>query len=194
MKHVILALDQAATSGYSLWLSDAAQPFGVLISSGTAKNHTERAAVLDAAEGLAKANDAQLHVVFEDHSKVPARLGMPTATILGMGDARGRWHEQLDLRGHSKARRYQVAPKVWRTAVLGAFIGSAKTEVAKKAAVQHASALTHRECTSHDAAEAVCIGQYAANNMPAIIAAHIRSVGAKHGAVTKARRARKAVG
>jgi hypothetical protein len=143
--------------------------------------------VLEAAEGLAKANSALLWVIFEDHTKIPARMARSTATLVGMGDARGRWHEQLDLRGHAKSQRMAVTPQVWRGAVLGAFYASAKTDVAKAAALRHAGALTHRECTSHDAAEAVCLGQYAARNLPTILQTRTGSLERKGKVAPRAR-------
>lgn len=169
MKLVALCLDQAATSGWAITLVDDEKHLGLLLEHGIAKKARERAEVLNKFLAYGIANYCPAHVVFEDHSKIPASKARTTATILGMGDARGRWREQLDLLGHVQAHRHMVTPDQWRGAVLGPRYAHAKTDVCKRAAVQHAIAVTGAKAITHDAAEAVCLALFTSVELPKML-------------------------
>jgi hypothetical protein len=122
---IALGVDQAARSGWGIGRDRQ------VLHSGVATTHAERKAVAHLALELAGGDVKQLLVVFEDHSGMPlgrlthadrntprkGRQAAPqrnTATILGMGAARGRWEAVLDELGHPKTLRDDVEPRVWR--------------------------------------------------------------------------------
>lgn len=170
---VILALDQASASGYCihherLWLY------------GLARKATERRAAIHEALHAARSRNLKLLVVHEDHSGMPLLRGTKhdpnrrarphfgeldhevirnTATILGMGAARGRWLEQLDLEGHPASWVTSVEPRVWRAKLIGGF---GDTEAIKKRAIARASQTVGKRVEDHNVAEAVCIAEWAA--------------------------------
>ncbi len=82
-----------------------------------------------------------------------------TDTVLGLGDARGRWLEQLELLGVTDSRILKVAPTTWRHAVLKRRLPG---QTWKATAVQYASVLVGSPIESDDVAEALCIAMWGA--------------------------------
>lgn len=159
---IVMGIDQARSSGYGIALALAVP---TLHEVGTAKTAQHRAEVVQAALALAALHAVPLHVVFEDHSGIPASHGRGSPTLLGMGAARGRWEECLALAGVPAARyAHRVAPEIWRRAVLG-LSSAASTDRAKATAVTYACAILG-QTVEHDAAEALCITVWAARNVP----------------------------
>lgn len=166
---IALGIDQASRSGWGISVGRK------VIVSGVAANHAERVAVVARALELAGSDVKQVLVMFEDHSAMPlgrlthndrntprkGRQAAPqrnTATILGMGAARGRWEELLDHVGHPKALRDDVEPRTWR-AKLG--IRGADTDALKREACKWATVELGREVTDIDEGDGVCIAAFA---------------------------------
>jgi hypothetical protein len=167
---IVLGIDQAARSGWGI------APGRSVTRSGVATTHAERKAVVELARELAGGDMRQVLVMLEDHSAMPlgrlthadrntprkGRQAAPqrnTATILGMGAARGWWEALLDDAGHPKSLRDSVEPRVWR-AKMG--IRGADTDALKLAACRWASTHMLREVTDIDEGDAVCITAFAA--------------------------------
>lgn len=110
---VVLGLDQAARSGWAIAVSH-----DHIASSGAASTCAERFAVVQLSLELARQRGAGLVVYFEDHADIPARKGRGTETVLGIGAARGRWEEQLEMNGSQRKRWHRVSPRDWRKAIL----------------------------------------------------------------------------
>jgi hypothetical protein len=117
----VLGIDQASRSGYGV------HDFAKLVQHGVATSSMRRREVLRSLRALPAFDFERLLVVFEDHSTIPLSNRAqydgraPTrnaATILGMGAARGRWEELLDILEHPKHLRISVEPREWRR-VLG---------------------------------------------------------------------------
>lgn len=182
-----LCLDQASVSGVALGsLRD-----GVLrgVQSGTAKHPEHRVRMIQAARQRAgcmcyvgRAAPAYpcpcscdrirtLAVVMEDHSGIPASAAHGTPTLLGMGDARGRWREDLAHMGHPTSMLFDVDMPTWRGTILGPRFARARKEVVKPEAVRWANARTRRDDVGEDEAEALCILHWAADHIPAKLAA-----------------------
>lgn len=166
---IALGIDQASRSGWGISVNRQ------VVRSGVATTHAERKAVLQLAAELAGGRMADVLVMFEDHSAMPlgrlthadrdtprkGRQAAPqrnTATILGMGAARGRWEELLDQAGHPKALRDDVEPRVWR-AKLG--IRGSDTDALKREACAWASRHMLRDITDIDEGDGVCIAAFA---------------------------------
>lgn len=184
-----LALDQASVSGVAV----AGYRNGAMhsIASGTATKAAHRVRHIRAALQRAGClcfvhlnaerepyprpceckRIANLAVVLEDHSGIPASSGIGTPQLLGMGAARGRWEETLDHMGHPESMRFKVDMPTWRGAVLGAKWARARKELVKPEAVRWARARTGRQEVEDDEAEALCILHWAANTIPQRLAA-----------------------
>lgn len=166
---ILLAVDQAATSGFAIGLLAGVQARAITV--GTARSAAERGKAIETAIALTRVQNetlADIHVIFEDHGDFYFGKGNGSVpSLLGLGAARGRWLEQLELAGVKKGKVCKVATKDWRRAVLG-LAGNASAERAKSAAVTHARAVIGQD-VEHDAAEALCILLWAARNLPASI-------------------------
>jgi len=163
---IVVGIDHARTSGYGIVRAHPVTP--VVLEHGVARSLADRAVVV--AHALAAGGDDEdVWVVLEDHSYLPARSGRNAATLIGMGDARGRWRERFELAGLPKARmRFSVQPKVWRRAVLG-LSDYASEERCKQTAVRYAEGLTGAVGMDHNAAEGLCIAVWGGRNLPALL-------------------------
>lgn len=167
-----LGVDQASVSGYGLrWIG------GAYIEHGLARSNKDRTKLLDRIRALIDGDMARLLVMFEDHTKMPltrltrfdrktkrthSRQGAPekqTATIIGMGDARGRWREKLEDLGHSKMLRDAIEPRIWR-ARLG--VRGRDSEALKRDACRWATQRLGQPITNHNHAEGVCLTEFCA--------------------------------
>lgn len=158
----VLAIDQAATSGVAFGQLGVGVLTGRTV--GTTLRREHRVETLRAAVKLAGGID-HLAVVYEDHSEIPASSGYGTPTLLGMGDARGRWLELLESVGHPVALVSCVTMDEWRKA-LG--FSSRRTEQLKAEAVRWASRWLSvpEDELDHNAAEAACILAWAGSVRP----------------------------
>jgi len=154
---VILGIDQGRDSGIAVL-----SPSREILTLGIARTVWERAAVLRFVRAQAVAYGVPAIAVLEDHSKIPLLKGQSTATILGLGEARGRWKEVIEL---DRMRYAATAPNEWRKAVLG-IPNNTPRDTAKALAVQWAAGMlrTHsrivRRKIKHDEAEALAIGWF----------------------------------
>lgn len=166
----ILAIDQANVSGVAMGaLCDDGTlkrvSFGVAVSAAQRTKHLQ--------DALLRA-DLKIHdlaVVMEDHTHIPAAAGWGSATLIGMGDARGRWREKLEDAGHPRTMLFDVDMKEWRGDVLGRRFATARKELAKAEAIKWAEGRTKIKDIDHNAAEAVCLLYWAARTLPKRLAA-----------------------
>ena len=160
MTRVVLAIDQAAVSGWAVCSARAS--VCKVEMSGVAKTAFERRDAVDKALCLATKVKSDLEVVMEDHSGFGfSRGNMSVKSLLGMGSARGRWLEVLDL--YAWVQPSYVAPSKWRQSVLG--LGQrVKGAVAKKAAQDYVHAAIGRK-VGPDEAEAICIALWGAREI-----------------------------
>ena len=151
----VLAIDQSCdSSGWCVMVD------GRIEYSGVARNAVERASAVDTAYRMAEARGLSLIAVLEDHRKMRISRGNASpASLQGMGAARGRWEQVLEMHGITDVR--MVEPHVWRKAVLG-LKRNVKRDDAKDAANVYAHALLGRAPESDDESEAIAMAAYAA--------------------------------
>lgn len=144
----ILSIDPARTSGWALVRESGWR-------TGVAKTASERFAVVANAV-LAPG----LVVVMETWKLGGGRGGRPrtTSTIVGLGAARGRWLEQLELAGHPKRRVVSVDLGTWSQCILGR---SRLTTAQRDAMVRMRARATLGREVSDDEADAVAIALWA---------------------------------
>lgn len=155
---VVLGIDPARTSGWCLML--ARERLASRIASGTADSAVERAEVV--ARALAAVEHSpgdRLVVVYEHHTVGGGARWTPT-TMLGMGEARGRWMEALELAGVPRSHLVGVTPATWRKATLPR--GTARDREALKAAAVASCRARGWPVASDDEAEACLIAWWGA--------------------------------
>ena len=165
---LVVGIDQAATSGYAV-----VQRFRPVFW-GLVRTEEERRRVIASVVDLALGDLSEVLWVLEDHGKIPlwykaapnAETGEDpernTDTVLGLGEARGRWLGQLELCGVTDSRILKVPPTTWRHAVLKR---RKPGQDWKQTAVEHASALAlgvGSTALDHNVAEALCIAMWGA--------------------------------
>lgn len=180
----ILALDQAEVSGTAIGaLADQTQLVGVMV--GVADTAVLRAKIVQAALACCGGDPSGIAVCFEDHGGFKfSRGNMSVRSAQGMGAARGRWLEALELAGIKERQMYRVSPEVWRRDVLG-LSKHVKAERAKAAAVMWARAVLNQADVQTDSAEALAILYWAARNLPAQIEAKRQEAAIKRAAKRK---------
>ena len=109
---IVIGIDQAATSGWAI--ARRADGAAKILESGTVRGALARRDVIARAVSLGE----PLAAVYEAHTVGGGRHWNP-ATILGMGDARGRWLEALELAGVPRRMCIGVTPYTWRSAMIG---------------------------------------------------------------------------
>lgn len=171
MIKAILAVDQAEVSGSAMGsLYEQAQLMSVTV--GVAKSASDRARVIHGALAICDGDPSCLAVCFEDHGGFKfSRGNMSVRSAMGMGAARGRWLEALELAGVKSSKIFRVSPEVWRREVLG-LSRTVKAERAKETAVLWARATLNRAEVDVDSAEALAILYWAARNIPRQIEAN----------------------
>lgn len=166
----VLGIDQAEVSGWSLHPL-ALDGVSMLrpVAHGVARTHADRVSAIETA-ARASGEARSLLVCFEDHSGMPLTRGSrydkrtgtrptrSTATILGMGEARGRWEAALDYALHPTTQRMDVEPRTWRKRVLGSYVGD--TDALKEQARVWACMLAGEHITDHNEAEGICIAAW----------------------------------
>ncbi len=162
---IFVGLDQAERTGWCLIAS------GRVLAHGVTRDEGEVVGVVAAVISASGGNLARVLVAFEDHSDIPltnksshGRWGGPqrnTASLLGMGDARGGWRQEFARFGHPSRLRLLVTSEEWRMRVLGLSNrhGTAKLKLAAK---QWASAKLNELINDDNEAEAVAIASWAA--------------------------------
>lgn len=175
MISAVLGIDQAARSGWAIACVGGSFSHPMLVEHGVATTAKERRTVVEHALAQAGGDARGLLVMFEDHAKMPLtrltqydhqtsrrRRGAPersTASILGQGESRGWWNEQLNLVEHPTRLRDAVEPRTWRARVLGSSRGD--TAALKEAAKRFASARLRTTIDDDNEAEGICICTFA---------------------------------
>lgn len=190
---IAVGIDQGDRSGWAI--GDSAT--GTIGAHGVARNARERREVLERA---AFANGGTLKgvvIMFEDHGGMPltrltssdknahtdrgkGRFGAPqrsTESIIGQGIPLGRWFEQLEQLGLSRAKTLKVEPRTWR-ARLG--IVAKGTEALKLEARKYASKMLALDYVldDDDEAEGVCLCLFAildATVLASLKKAHVKA-------------------
>lgn len=112
---IVLGLDPARTSG---WCIMGPGPSGHAPEYiGSASSARDRADVVGLAMRYAVASADRLAVVYEHHTVGGGARWTPD-TMMGMGEARGRWLEALELAGVPRSHIVGVTPATWRKATL----------------------------------------------------------------------------
>lgn len=151
---VVLAVDQATSSGWSLHVGLSPVASGVLnVWHWTARRDVIREATALSPEPFLFA--------FEDHSQAPLRSYKWTGQVLGLGGALWLWLDSLNRAGHLENMRLGVTSRDWRRSVLGARESLGREEC-KAQAIRWAEAHTGKSGMGDDEAEAVALGAYAA--------------------------------
>lgn len=162
----VLAIDQARRSGWGV------HDLTRIVLHGHAQTSVQRREALKRMRQLPGFDLSHLLVVFEDHSTMPVTRNAKfnyqtregptrnTATILGMGAARGRWEELLDILEHPHAQRIQVEPCEWRR-VLGTRVNLG-TEGWKAQACMWATGATGGRIEDDNEAEACVMATWGA--------------------------------
>lgn len=154
---IVLGIDQAAVSGWCIARRGIGRP--EIIAHGIATKATERRDII--ARALLSCDvtrGEKMAAVYEAHTTGGGDRWNP-ATMIGIGDSRGRWMEALELAGVPRRLCIGVPPHTWRAAMIGRH--RMKREQWKAAAV-----LSCRgrgvEVASDDEAEAVLIAMWGA--------------------------------
>ena len=163
---IFVGIDQAAHSGWCIVARGAA------VAHGVACDELEVVRVVAKVRELCDSDLARVLVVLEDHSDVPLsnkaqfdpRTGAPsrnTASILGMGDARGGWRQEFGRFGHPARLRMLVTSEDWRMRVLGVS-NRLGTDALKDEAKRWATAKVRAPISDDNEAEAIAIASWAA--------------------------------
>lgn len=152
----VLAVDQGRRSGWAIFRR------GELMASGKAVNHTQRISAVEGASLVASKAKTQLVVCLEGHDHMPASMGANTATLIGLGAARGRWQECAEMWGIPSKRVVEIGVADWRRRVFGKQ-RKLRRSVVKQMAINAAKVLYNVDCED-DEAEAICIGSCAFNH------------------------------
>ena len=153
----VLGIDQATTSGWALCDLETRK----CVLSGVARGAEAQQDALSLLARVPGHSWPSTLVVFEDHRGIPASEGIPTAGLLSLGEARGRWAALLSQAGQSEEARVLAAPDAWRR-----LLGTRRNlprKAWKAQAVMWASAITGRRIESDDEAEAVVIAMWGAH-------------------------------
>lgn len=152
-RRVILAVDQATTSGWSIHLGGRPLASGVVdVWSFTARRNVIR-------EAYALSADNPFLFVYEDHSVAPLRSYKWTGQVLGLGGSLWLWLDSLNRIGHPSSMRVGVTSREWRRRVLGVSERVGRDEC-KAQAVRWAEAYTGKRAMTDDEAEAIALGAF----------------------------------
>lgn len=173
---VVLAVDCAEISGWSLWFCGELQGYGYTDMMAGIRNGFS--ACLDAVD-LAKSKKCRSVLVFERPFRGTSQ-----------GQWIGAWKQRWVAAGGVRSRMLGVYPASWRARVLGRGWGSAKREAVRLKEQETAHGIAHMhgynnvlkpglEMARHgDVAPAICIGQWAvfAGEVAKLIASRKKTV------------------
>jgi hypothetical protein len=159
-------IDQASRSGWCIVSQ------GIVVAHGVARGELDVVQVVAKVRELCAGDMTRVLVVLEDHSDVPLsnkarfgrRTGAPernTASILGMGDARGGWRQEFGRFGHPESLRMLVTSEDWRMRVLGVS-NRLGTDALKDEAKRWAQGKVGAPVEDDNEAEAIAIASWAA--------------------------------
>lgn len=150
----VLGLDPARSSGWALWLPST------IASSGVCTTAEDRRAIVVDAKVQARARGLPLVVVYERHTVGGGARWTPD-TMMGMGESRGRWLEQLELADIHRSHIIGVTPGTWRRAALGKVTATMRRGDLKSLAVESCR-LRGFVVSCDDQAEAILIALWGA--------------------------------
>lgn len=119
---IVLGLDPARTSGWCIMSVVRGSARREL--SGVVDDCAGRAHVIHLAVEVARRDDDRLAICYERHTVGGGAGSDGKGTrwtpdvMMGMGEARGRWLEQLELAGIARSHCVGVTPSTWRKATL----------------------------------------------------------------------------
>lgn len=169
---VILAVDQATESGWSIHLGRRPLVSGTL----NVWDYVRRRDVLREAYALSPASPFLF--AYEDHSRAPLRSYKWTGQVLALGGSLWLWLDSLHRMGHPESMRLGITSRDWRRVVLGASERLGREEC-KAQAIRWAQAYTGKANMGDDEADAVSIGAYCALHGEAELAARDRNKSAR---------------
>lgn len=149
MSLVVIAIDPGKTSGWCVMRD------GGIVSSGVATKCAHRS---NAVRMALEMGDARKVIAVVEQWTVGGRAHWNPSTMIGLGSARGRWLEQLDLVGVCESHVVSVTPAKWRSLLAG--LPRRTSDEAKASARIVARARVGRE-VALDEGEAVCMGVWA---------------------------------
>jgi len=115
---IVLGIDQAAVSGWCIARRTATGTAEVVAHGVVTKAAERRDVIAQALLACDVASGERMAAVYEAHTVGGGDRWNP-ATMIGMGDARGRWLESLELAGVPRRLCIGVTPYVWRSAMIG---------------------------------------------------------------------------
>lgn len=147
--HVILAVDAATASGWSIWLDGEIVAFG----KASTRDPLSISSVCKHAVGLGQERGRKAVLVIE-HSVF---RGRSMRTAVGLGAKVGAWEIMWRQEGGHANKTIRVSPNEWRKPTIGVTRGPLihKHEMAK------ATAVLGREPDTQDEAAAIVIGYWA---------------------------------
>jgi hypothetical protein len=159
---VVLVIDPAARSGWVIRTDKG------VVAYGTAKTAVARGSVVREAAQLARDMRGRLVIVMEKWTVGGARRGKTRwnpITMIGLGDSRGRWLEQMELIGLPRSRVVTVTPAQWRRTTFGGIRMNRDAAKARALAVVRSRGF---EVAGDDEAEAILISDWAIRDSEAV--------------------------
>ena len=149
---VILAIDPATKSGWTIWSPQGYHGYGE-VNVFAADNQIDY--IIKQAKQIAERQELPLFVVAEKWT--PHGLG--NQSYAGLCATWGVWKYAIDNNGIKKKNLIRVYPQTWRTWSLGR--KGIKREMLKKISINVASALVGAQVESDNAADAINISRWA---------------------------------
>ncbi len=115
---IVLGIDQAAVSGWCIARRTATGTAEIVAHGVVTKAAERRDVIAQALLACDVASGERMAAVYEAHTVGGGDRWNP-ATMIGMGDARGRWLEALELAGLPRRLCIGVEPHMWRAAMIG---------------------------------------------------------------------------
>jgi hypothetical protein len=162
-KALVLGIDAGATSGWAIWI-----PGRGVLEHGTAKSSNQRGSVVYRATDLAIQLDLPCVAVLEKWTPGGGVRWNPK-TMIGLGQSRGRWLEQLDIYSFMDADMIGVEPNTWRAGTLSKLGRGIGRDEWKRRAVQACKARGLVTATD-DEAEAILIAVWGAEKSAEVLA------------------------
>jgi hypothetical protein len=148
---VVLGVDTASRSGWSIWMHGSLIDFGEL----NVENLDEVLHVCERAVELGRQFGVPAVLVTE------RAWGGNRPTMLGLGGALKIWQVSWVKAGGQKSKRIQVYPATWRARIIGRGMVRARREVTRKIEQATARAIVgNDEPIGDDAAPGICIGKW----------------------------------
>jgi hypothetical protein len=159
---LVLGVDSGATSGWAIWTPGAG-----ICKHGTAKSSADRGAVVLDAVQIAHALTLPCVAVLEKWTPGGGVRWNPK-TMIGLGQSRGRWLEQLEVCDFMDADVVSVEPNTWRAGTLSKLGRGVGRDEWKRRAVQACKARGLVTATD-DEAEAILMAIWGAEKSAEVL-------------------------